>query len=60
MKKTEEQVFLEVKERLDYYRLPTIFPFEALDLLSQILTLLDKQAVQGKENKSINIQKVEN
>ncbi len=51
MKKTQEQLFLEVKERLDYYRLPTVFPFEALDLLSQLLGLVDKHSHKnGKEN----------
>lgn len=50
MKKTEEQKFLEVKEGLDYYRLPTIFPFEATDLLWQLLAVLKKQDHRGKEN----------
>lgn len=51
MKKTQEQVFLDVKEKLDYYRLPTVFPYEAVDLLSQILSLLDRHAKrEGKEN----------
>ena len=50
MAKTDEQVFLEVKERLDYYRLPTIFPIEATNLLQKILTLLDKSSSNNKEN----------
>ena len=41
---------MEVKEGLDYHRLPTIFPIEATDLLSQLLGLLKKQDHQGKEN----------
>jgi hypothetical protein len=32
--------FLWVKEKLDYYRLPTNFPFEATPLLHQLLTLI--------------------
>ena len=50
MSKTEEQVFLEVKERLDYYRLPTSFPIEATKLLHKILCLLDKKGLSEKEN----------
>lgn len=50
MSKTEEQAFLEVKEKLDYYRLPTIFPIEATTLLQQILSLLDKSSSNNKEN----------
>ena len=48
MKKTEEQKFLEVKEHLDYYRLPTSFPYEATDLLAKLLALIPRES--NKEN----------
>ena len=52
MAKTQEQLFLEVKQKLDYYRLPTIFPVEATHLLQKILSLLDQYASNqnNKEN----------
>ena len=48
MKKTEEQKFLEVKEHLDYYRLPTSFPYEATDLLAKLLAMIPRES--NKEN----------
>ena len=50
MKKTEEQKFLAVKEKLDYHRLPTVFPIEATDLLQRVLALVPKNNRNDKEN----------
>lgn len=54
MKKTQEQEFLEVKEKLDYYRLPTIFNYEDLHLLSKLLELLDKQSHKDEKENNIS------
>ena len=45
--KVSQQLFMKVKERLDYYRLPATFPFEATPLLNKLLNLLDNK---GGEN----------
>lgn len=39
--KVSQELFLGVKERLDYYHLPTTFPVEATHLLSKVIKLLD-------------------
>ena len=38
---TREQEFLYVKEKLDYYEMPTLFPQEATKLISKLLQKLD-------------------
>lgn len=39
--KVSQELFLSVKERLDYHHLPTTFPIEATPLLSKLIKLLD-------------------
>jgi hypothetical protein len=39
--KISQELFLNVKERLDYYHLPTTFPIEATTLLSKLIKLID-------------------
>jgi hypothetical protein len=39
--KISQELFLDVKERLDYYHLPTTFPIEATPLLSKLIKLVD-------------------
>jgi hypothetical protein len=40
--KISQELFLSVKERLDYYHLPTTFPIEATQLLSKLIKLVDR------------------
>jgi hypothetical protein len=51
--KTDQQTFLHVKQRLDFYRLPSSFPIEATSLLSKLLELIDANTndkIYQKEN----------
>jgi hypothetical protein len=40
--KISNALFLEVKQKLDYHRFPTIFPIEAAPLLLQVLRKIDE------------------
>jgi len=42
--KVSQQLFLKVKEKLDYYCLPTSFPIEATHLLSKLINLIDSSS----------------
>ncbi len=58
-----QPTFLHVKERLDYYRLPTNFPFEATNLLAKLLQMIDgerNQKIYEKENARYGELKLEN
>lgn len=51
--KLDHAGFMYVKERLDYYRIPSSFPIEATGLLTKLLGLLDehnKDKLYQKEN----------
>jgi hypothetical protein len=39
--KVSQSLFMKVKEKLDYHRLPASFPIEATHLLSQLLNMLE-------------------
>lgn len=36
-----QELFLSVKERLDYHHLPTTFPVEATPLINKLIKLID-------------------
>lgn len=40
--KLDEGGFMYVRQRLDYYRLPSTFPLESTELLRKLLLLLDE------------------
>lgn len=39
--KVSQNLFIQVKEKLDYYHLPSNFPIEATHLLSKLLNLIN-------------------
>lgn len=48
-----QELFMRVKEKLDYYHLPTTFPFEAAPLLNKLISLVENQGSDPKsKNKS--------
>lgn len=54
--KVSQELFLSVKERLDYYHLPTTFPIEATHLLSKLVKLVDSanhKQPQGLSSSSV-------
>lgn len=40
--KLDQAGFMYVKQRLDYYRLPSSFPIETVGLLTKLLGMLDQ------------------
>lgn len=51
--KLDQAGFMYVKQRLDYYRLPSSFPIETLGLLTKLLGMLDqndKERLYEREN----------
>lgn len=53
VEKISQEQFLKVKERLDYYRLPTNFPFEATPLLNRLLSLVDAPSSQPQNHQAL-------
>lgn len=47
--KVSQELFLSVKERLDYHHLPTTFPVEATPLLNKLIKLIDGNHKQHKQ-----------
>jgi len=48
--KVSQNLFLQVKEKLDYYHLPSSFPIEATHLISKLLTLVNSSNNQEVQN----------
>jgi hypothetical protein len=42
--KVSQELFLKVKEKLDYHCLPTSFPIEATHLLNKLINLIDSSS----------------
>ena len=49
----DQAKFMQVKERLDFYRLPSSFPIESTELLHKLILMLDRnldEKLYEKEN----------
>lgn len=44
LEKVSQSLFMSVKEKLDYHRLPAQFPIEATPLISKLLSLIDQKS----------------
>lgn len=44
LEKVSQALFMSVKEKLDYHRLPSHFPIEATPLISKLLFIIDHKS----------------
>jgi len=50
--KVSQELFMRVKEGLDYYHLPSTFPIEATALLDKLINLIRSGSPQHSHNRA--------
>ncbi len=51
--KVSQELFMKVKEKLDYHKLPAQFPIEATPLLSRLLSIIDAKSTHLHPNQTV-------